>query len=116
MPPPSLGKVVEGHLLNGGHAALDRNLGEHSEELDRWMHGGNHEDPIYSKIPQTLSRGGFAVRNEDDAAVLSYWGPPDREAHTLRLYRLTLENCLFSVEEEDDPVREGRRELRVRRA
>lgn len=116
MHPPSLAKVVENHLLNGGQPALDRNLGEHSAELDRWMHGGNREDPMYSRIPQTLSRGGFVTRNEDGAAAVSYWGPPDREEGSLRLYRLVLENCLFSVTEEDDPAREGHKKLTVRRA
>lgn len=48
-----------------------------------------------------------------DEALIVYHGSPVREADRLRLYRLALENCMFRVTEESDPVRPGRRLLRV---
>jgi hypothetical protein len=44
---------------------------------------------------------------------VGYYGSIHREEERLRLYRLAVENCSFTVTEENDPVREGRKRLRV---
>ena len=110
-----------GILVSAGHnskAKVDHEVGfEVTEQNIAWRHRRETGRRSSSLIATNNFREDhFETEHiSADEALISYRGSPLREADRFRLYRLALENCAFTVTEEDDPQREGRKLLRVKR-
>lgn len=109
---------VKGILASSGHND-EKRVGDgfldEAAELERAHRIREETGP--SAAIRSLSTSGdhFTSKPDGDEAVVTYWGSIHREEERLMLYRLAIENCMFHVAEEDDPVREGRKRLRVAR-
>lgn len=112
---------VKGILVSAGHNSerqVDREVGfELTERTIALRHRMETRRRSSDLVATKGFREDFFVSTSvgPDEALVSYQGSPLREVDRFRLYRLALENCAFTVTEEDDPEREGRKLLRVKR-
>ncbi|QBZ72066.1 hypothetical protein SEA_KRADAL_170 [Streptomyces phage Kradal] len=115
----TMAQRATGLLVSSGHnskARVDHEIGFEVTERNiatrtRWETGRRASSCIATN---SFREDFFSAEHvDDDTALIAYHGSPLREADRFRLYRLTLENCSFTVTEEDDPAREGRKLLRV---
>jgi hypothetical protein len=114
------GRVKE-ILISAGHNSerqVDHEIGHEVTERTITL---RHRSETGRKASDLVATKGFrsdffvSTHVGPDEALVSYQGSPLVEPDRFRLYRLALENCALTVTEEDDPEREGRRLLRVKR-
>ena len=108
---------VKGILVSSGHNTQDRInheilFGSREHDIAERGREETGRRSSYDYALSTFAGEYFTSEPDGDEALITYWGSCHREEERIRLYRLAVENCSFTVTEEDDPGREGRKRLR----